>query len=214
MLLLWFWDIHMAQWDYQYITWVLLDTWKFEGLLTLWNFAYFCLKSWLKSIFEIWHLFICILLLFLSPDYTQNFPGILKSFTDFFFQCSVFFFGKIIPAQSKLSRLCSTAHQVELYWLDCYLLTRSNCSHSECVHIIWYQTRKSLYYATGCYILHSTTTYGSILYKVVSDCFTSIKALNLTPGESYSGGVYWSCHKQLWSSCTCKKAIYVTIMVA
>ena len=36
------------------------------------------------------------------------------------------------------------------------------------------------------------STHGLILYKVVSDCSTSIEALNLTPGDSYSGGVYLS----------------------
>ena len=51
--------------------------------------------------------------------------------------------------------------------------------------------------------------------KVLWDCFTSIKALNLTPGDSYSGGVYWSDHHQLWSSCTSKKEYksrYVTVL--
>ena len=31
-----------------------------------------------------------------------------------------------------------------------------------------------------------------ILHKVVGDCFTSIEALNLTPGDSYSGWVHLS----------------------
>ena len=44
---------------------------------------------------------------------------------------------------------------------------------------------KSLYYVICCYILH-------ILRKVVGDCPTSIEALNLTPGDGYSGGVHWS----------------------
>ena len=43
-----------------------------------------------------------------------------------------------------------------------------------------------------CYILYNTTTQGLVLYNVVGDCSTSIEALNLTPGDSYSGGVYLS----------------------
>ena len=86
-----------------------------------------------------------------------------------------------------------------------YLLTSSNCSHSESVLIIWYQAWKSLYNFFSCYILYSTTTQWLILYKVVGDSFASIEALNRTPGHSNSGGVHWSDHHQPWGSCTSKK---------
>ena len=46
-------------------------------------------------------------------------------------------------------------------------------------------------------ILYSATTHGLILHKVVGDCSTVIEALNRTPGDSYSGAVYWNDHHQL-----------------
>ena len=72
-----------------------------------------------------------------------------------------------------------------------------------------YNLVSGLYYATSCYILHSTTTYGPILHKVVSDCSTFIEALNLTPGDIYCGGVHWSDHHQPWGSCASKRGIKV-----
>jgi len=36
--------------------------------------------------------------------------------------------------------------------------------------------------------VHSTTTHGLILHKVVGDCSTSIEALNLTPGSGLLDG--------------------------
>ena len=40
-------------------------------------------------------------------------------------------------------------------------------------------------------------THGLILHKIVGDCSTFIEALNRTPGDSYSGAVYWNDHHQL-----------------
>ena len=94
-------------------------------------------------------------------------------------------------------------------------LCSSVCFFLKCVHIIWYHPWKSLYYATSCYILHNTATYGPILHKVLCDSFTFIKALNLTPGDSYIDGVCWRDYHHLWSSCTIKKEYksrYVTAL--
>ena len=79
------------------------------------------------------------------------------------------------------------------------LLTSSNCSHSECVHSIWCQAWNNLYEAISCY--STTTAWGVILHKVVGDGSTATEALNLTPGENYSGRVHWSDHLELWSPC-------------
>ena len=95
-------------------------------------------------------------------------------------------------------------------------LTSSNCSHSKCVlSNAWCQAWNinSMNQTIGCYNPHRPTTHGLMLDKVVGDCSTSIQAMNLTPGDSYSGGVHWSdCH-QSWSSCnitlhTCKEQFF------
>ena len=86
------------------------------------HFLKFCLHflEILTEIFEILTsenpLFICILLLFLSLDYIEIFLG-SRNLVQIFFSDQLLV--KIISAQSKLFRLCSTAHQVELYTQDC-----------------------------------------------------------------------------------------------
>ena len=161
---------------YWYITQVLLDTWKFEA-----HFFKFCLLllEILTEIFEIWHhrsFAFCYIETFLGSRnlYFSRFSSVWK------------FYIWTINGALQLTRW----NCIGKISKRPHLLTHSNCSHSECVHIIWYQTRNGLYYATSCYILYTTTTYGPILHKVVGDCSTSIEVLNLTPGDSYSGGVH------------------------
>ena len=110
------------------------------------HFLKFCilLLEILTEIFEIWHQKILCLFVFYHIEIFLGSRNILHRFI-FSDQLPV----KIISAQSKLIRLCS----IQLTRWNCigrvakwpHLLTGSNCSHSECVHIIWCQTRKDLY---------------------------------------------------------------------
>ena len=81
------------------------------------HFLKFCvlLLEILTEIFEICHQKIIRLFAFY---YIEIFLGSRNlACTDFFFSDQLLV--KIISGQSKLFRLCSTSHQVELYWQDC-----------------------------------------------------------------------------------------------